>query len=219
MRIIGAPLCWFFAGFNKGFDGLARLYGGFTRRVVRLGVVVLVVYAGLIYVTYDRLMKTPTGPIPQPDREYLIVAVQLPPGSSLSRTDAVIHRAADIIVKRPGVAQSVSFAGFDGATFTNAPNAGVIFVPLQPFEKRVGKGLSSAKIVGDLYQKPGPLTDAFVLVLAPPSVPGIGTGGGAERIRPGPLRPRPARAGGRSLDHRRIGRRPHSGSHSGLHAV
>ena len=180
MRIIGAPLRLFFAGFNAVFDGLSRGYGGLTRRVVRLGAIVLIVYAGLIYVTYDRLAKTPTGLIPQLDRGYLIVAIQLPPGSSLARTDAVVRRAGEIILKRPGVLHSVAFAGFDGATFTNAPNAGVIFVALKPFEERVKDGLGSPRIVGDLYQNLGPLTDAFILVLEPPSVPGIGTGGGLK---------------------------------------
>ena len=99
-----------------------------TRRLVRMGVVVLLVYAGLIYVAYDRLAKTPTGLVPQLDRGYLIAAFQLPPGSSLARTDAVVRQASDIIRKRPGVEHAVAFAGFDGGTFTNAPNSGVIFV-------------------------------------------------------------------------------------------
>ena len=58
----------------------------------------------------------------------------MPPGASLARTDAVIRHASEIILARPGVQNAVAFTGFDGATFTNAPNAGVIFVPLKPFE-------------------------------------------------------------------------------------
>jgi multidrug efflux pump subunit AcrB len=104
----------------------------------------------------------------------------LPPGASLARTDAVIRRASEIILARPGVRNSVAFTGFDGATFTNAPNAGVIFVPLQPFQQRVPPGLTAAKISADLRQQLGQLDDAFVFVLEPPSVPGIGTGGGLK---------------------------------------
>jgi multidrug efflux pump subunit AcrB len=74
----------------------------------------------------------------------------------------------------------VAFTGFDGGTFTNAPNAGVIFVPLKPFEQRVPKGLTSSRILGDLRQQLAQLDDAFVFVLEPPSVPGIGTGGGLK---------------------------------------
>ena len=89
-------------------------YGGVTRRLVRVGGLVLVVYAGLIFLAYDRLAKTPTGLIPQLDRGYLIAAFQLPPGASLQRTDDVIRRASEIILKRPGVEHSVAFVGSTG---------------------------------------------------------------------------------------------------------
>ncbi|MDB5402810.1 MAG: bepG [Rhodopila sp.] len=177
---LGAPLRWFFAGFNWVFDRLSRGYGALTRRLVRVGVIALVVYGGLIYLAYDRLASTPTGLIPQLDRGYLIAAFQLPPGASLARTDAVIREASKIILARPGVQNSVAFTGFDGATFTNAPNTGVIFVPLKPFEQRVPLGLTAARIRADLQQQLAPLSEAFTFVLEPPSVPGIGTGGGLK---------------------------------------
>jgi multidrug efflux pump subunit AcrB len=92
----------------------------------------------------------------------------------------VIRRASEIILQRPGVQNSVAFAGFDGGTFTNAPNTGVIFVPLRPFEERVAKGLTEGKILADLRQQLAQLDDAFAFVLEPASVPGIGTGGGLK---------------------------------------
>ena len=55
-----------------------------------------------------------------------------------------------MLLSRPGVANAVTFAGFDGATFTNAPNAGVVFVPLKPFEERVRAGLTTNQILNDL---------------------------------------------------------------------
>ena len=174
------PLRWFFSGFNWVFDRLSSGYGRLTGRLVRMGAVIILVYAGLIYVAYDRLAKTPTGLVPQLDRGYLIAAFQLPPGASLSRTDSVLRQASGIIMRRPGIEHAVAFAGFDGATFTNAPNAGVIFVVLKPAADRAKAGLGATSIVGDLYQQLGPLTDSFTFVLEPPSVPGIGTGGGLK---------------------------------------
>jgi hydrophobic/amphiphilic exporter-1 (mainly G- bacteria), HAE1 family len=177
---LGTPLRLFFRGFNWSFDRLSAGYAGLARRLVRLGAIMLIVYGGLIFLAYDRLAKTPTGLIPQLDRGYLIAAFQLPPGASLARTDAVIRQAAKIILTRPGVQSSVAFTGFDGATFTNAPNTGVIFVSLKPFEQRVPLGRGAARIRADVEQQLAPLTDAFVFVLEPPSVPGIGTGGGLK---------------------------------------
>jgi hydrophobe/amphiphile efflux-1 (HAE1) family protein len=177
---LGAPVRLFFRGFNRGFEGLSLGYANLTRRLVRIGIIVLAVYAVLIYAAYDLLSRTPTGLIPQLDRGYLIAAFQLPPGASLQRTDRVIRQATDLILKRPGVEHSVAFVGFDGATFTNAPNTGVIFVALKPFEERRGPGLSADAIRADVQAQLAPLRDAFVFVLPPPSVPGIGTGGGLK---------------------------------------
>lgn len=180
VAILGAPLRWFFAGFNWAFGALSHGYAWLTRNLIRVAAVLLVVYAGLLYVTYERLMATPTGLIPQLDRAYFITVFQLPPGSTLKRTDEVVRRASDIIMHRPGVANAVEFVGFDGATFTNAPNTGVVFVGLQPFEQRIASGLTKDMILADLRQQMATLKEAFIFVLEPPSVPGIGTGGGLK---------------------------------------
>src|SRR5439155_7009351 len=128
MRTLTRPITLFFAGFNRMFDWLSRGYGALTRRALRFAVLMLVVYGGLIGLTYLQFTRAPSGFIPPLDRGYYIVAISLPPGSSLERTDQVVRRASDILLSRPGVAHTVSFTGFDGATFTNAPNAGVAFV-------------------------------------------------------------------------------------------
>ncbi len=180
LHTLGTPLRWFFRGFNAMFDALSRFYGAATARMIRVAMLVLVVYGGLIGVTGWQLDKVPTGLIPQLDRGYFIVALQLPPGASLERTDAVIRRASDILQSRPGIKDSIAFVGLDGATFTNAPNAGVIFVRLTDFKERTDKGLTTGGILGDLRRQMFGLGEAFALVIEPPAVPGIGTGGGLK---------------------------------------
>jgi hydrophobe/amphiphile efflux-1 (HAE1) family protein len=175
---VGKPFNAFFSGFNRMFDKLSNGYAGLTRRAVRITTLMLVVYAGLIGLTYFQFARTPSGFIPPLDRAYFITAVTLPPGSSLDRTDAIIRKASEILLSRPGVAHTVTFAGFDGATFTNAPNSGVLFVTLKPFEERVKEKLKTETILNDLRGQMQALREASVLVIPPPSVPGIGTGGG-----------------------------------------
>ena len=82
-------------------------------------------------------METPTGFIPAQDQGYLIGVIQMPPGSSLQRTDAVLREAQKIALANPASAGTVAFAGFDGATFTNAPNTAAMFVTLKPQSERV----------------------------------------------------------------------------------
>lgn len=174
------PVRSFFNGFNRMFDALSRGYGALTGRMIRFAFLVLMVYGGLIGLTAMQINAVPTGLIPQLDRGYLIAAFQLPPGASLERTDAVIRRASDILLSRPGVQNSIAIVGLDGATFTNAPNSGVVFVRLTDFKDRVAKGLTTPGIVADLRRQMFGIGEAFALVIEPPAVPGIGTGGGLK---------------------------------------
>jgi hydrophobe/amphiphile efflux-1 (HAE1) family protein len=173
------PLRGFFNVFNWGFDRLGRGYGWLAGRVVRIAVVMLVAYAGIIAYGLNEFRKAPAGFIPQVDRGYLIVVTQLPPGASLARTDEVHRRAIEIALDTPGVEHGVNFVGFSGATFTNAPNAGAIFLTLEPWEKRSNDPRkSAAAITGALFGKFAAIQDALIFVVQPPPVSGIGNAGG-----------------------------------------
>src|SRR6202008_4357266 len=106
----------------------------------------LVIYARLLGLTAWRLTATPTGFIPDQDQGFLIGVVQLPPGSSLERTEAVINRAREIAYQNPMVVDSGTFAGLDGSTFSPASNAGVMFFRLAPHEDRRGDGEDAASL-------------------------------------------------------------------------
>jgi hydrophobe/amphiphile efflux-1 (HAE1) family protein len=173
------PVTGFFKAFNWGFDRLGNFYGRVTKRVVRYAVIMLFVYVGIIAYGLNEFRKTPAGFIPQIDRGYLIAVIQLPPGASLARTDAVHKRAIDLALSTPGVAHGVNFVGFSGATFTNAPNAGAIFLTLDPWEDRAGDPRkSAAAITGALFGKFAAIQEALILVVQPPPVSGIGNAGG-----------------------------------------
>ena len=139
----------------------------------------LVVYAGVIVFGLNEFRKTPIGFIPQLDRGYLIIITQLPPAASLARTDDVNRRAVDIALKIPGIAHAVNIVGFSGATFTNAPNAGAVFVTLSPFEERAkDPRQTAAAIQGQLFMRLQAIKDGLIFVAAPPPVAGIGNAGG-----------------------------------------
>ncbi|MEL7125458.1 MAG: multidrug efflux RND transporter permease subunit [Pseudomonadota bacterium] len=168
-------------GFNRGFDALARGYGRVVRGLVSswgMLVLCMVAFGGLLGVTYWINTQVPTGFIPEADQGYAIVVVQLPDGAALDRTDAIIQQATDIALETPGVTNAVAFAGFSGATFTNASNQGVIFTTFESFEDREVSGLTANAIVGQLFGRMQSLREAFIIAIAPPSVRGVGTGGG-----------------------------------------
>jgi len=173
-----APVEMFFQAFNRGFDWLADSYGRWVSAILKGRVLMLGVYVLLIAGTLGLLMITPKGFIPNQDRGYVIIAIQLPGGASLARTTEIVKRVENIALATPGIDRAPAFAGFSGATRTISPAAAAIFARFEEWPKRAGRGLTSDKIAANLRQQLGQIDEAFILVISPPSVPGIGTGGG-----------------------------------------
>jgi hydrophobe/amphiphile efflux-1 (HAE1) family protein len=173
------PIHGFFRAFNVSFEALGRGYGWLAGRVVRFAALMLVVYAGVILFGLNEFRKAPIGFIPQVDQGYLIIVTQLPGAASLARTDDVNRRVVEAALQVPGITHAVNFVGFSGATFTNAPNSGAVFVALEPFTERAKDPRKSAPALQlALQQKLSTIQEALVLVVAPPPVRGIGTAGG-----------------------------------------
>ncbi|WP_299777480.1 efflux RND transporter permease subunit [uncultured Roseobacter sp.] len=168
-------------GFNRGFDAVTRGYTRVVRLLVgstAMIVLSLAVFVGLLGATYLVNEQVPTGFIPEADQGYAIVVVQLPDGASLERTDAVMKQATEVALSTPGVTNAVAFAGFSGATFTNATNQGVIFTTFESFEDRAESGTTAGMIIGQLFGRMQSLREAFIIAIAPPAVSGVGNGGG-----------------------------------------
>jgi HAE1 family hydrophobic/amphiphilic exporter-1 len=177
-----APFQIFGRRFNATFENLSERYGRLTSHTVRRVAIMLVIYGVLLGLTAWRFAATPTGFIPAQDQGYYIAVVQLPPGSSLSRTDAVVRRVVNEALDTKGIVHAAAFAGLDGTTFSNAPNAGTIFLPMTPFEDRAKEGVNAQQVLEDLRARLGAIPGANVLVIQPPPVRGIGTGGGWKLI-------------------------------------
>jgi HAE1 family hydrophobic/amphiphilic exporter-1 len=177
-NIFARPIRAFFNGFNRAFEWVSSRYGALTAKLVRISALMLLVYAGLIGLTAYQFVQAPTGFIPQQDQGYLINIIQLPPGASLARTDEVARKVTKMVLATPGIAHAVPIVGLDGATFTTAPNAAVVFTPLDDFKQRAEKGQSAQALITALNTQFAAIQEAFVVSVAPPPVRGIGTTGG-----------------------------------------
>lgn len=165
-------------GFNHRFEKLSHRYGKMTSKALRRLSLLAIIYVGLLAIAGWRLYSTPGGFIPAQDQGYVIVAIQMPAGSSLQRTDELAHKALALARKHPAYQNSVMFAGFDATTFGNSPSAATIFVPLKPFGERD----SADKIAEELQQELRDLNAGTIIVITPPPVRGLGTGGGYKMI-------------------------------------
>ncbi|HZZ44152.1 MAG TPA: multidrug efflux RND transporter permease subunit [Tepidisphaeraceae bacterium] len=170
---------WFFRLFNFGLDKTNGVYVWILRHVVRVSALVILVYIGLVFLTYFGFKRVPIGFIPQQDQGYLIAAVALPDASSIERTDAVLDQMEAIGKATPGVHDTFAVTGFNLLTGTNQTNTGTMFLPLNKFNERAGKPAQAANaLAGHLFGAFSQIKESFALVLSPPPVRGIGQAGG-----------------------------------------
>ena len=168
--------------FNRGFARLSDRYAGLTTWLVARPGSVMVTYAGLIALTAGVFWATPTGFVPAQDQGYFLTVVQLPPGASVARTDAVLQKVASRILPLKGVKGAVMLAGFDGPSQTLAPNAAAAYIPLDSFEDRARAGVTFAGIMDQARKATADINEARLLIIPPPLIQGIGSAGGYRMI-------------------------------------
>ena len=172
------PLNFLSHQFNRMFDTTSNIYAGMVSRIIRVSALSLLLYMGLLVCTWYSFGMVPNGFIPQQDQGYLIVAIRLPDGAALARTDEVTKRVAKIGSEIDGVAHSVGIVGLSGSTFTISPNAAVAFLPLEDAKERAARGRDADTIAADMRSAVASINEAEVFVIPPPPVRGIGRGGG-----------------------------------------
>lgn len=169
---------WLFRPFNRFFERASHGYVGTVARVIRSSGIALLLYAGLMVLTFFGFAHTPTGFVPGQDKQYLVAFAQLPDAASLDRTEDVIKRMSDLALKQPGVESAVAFPGLSINGFTNSPNAGIVFVTLKPFDERKDPSMSAGAIAGALNGQFAGIQEAYMAIFPPPPVQGLGTIGG-----------------------------------------
>ena len=161
--------------FNRCFDTFSAAYGRLTAWMVVRPRRVMLSYCALIMATLGLFWVTPTGFVPPQDQSYLITVVQLPPGASLSRTDAVLQDVSRRLLTIEGVRGTIMLPGYDAASNTNSPNAATAFIPLKPFEERERH---ADAILAEARKVTSDIDGARVMVIPPPLIDGIGSAGG-----------------------------------------
>lgn len=169
---------WLFTPFNKLFDRGSATYTKGVKKLIRMSGIVVIIYVGLLGLTFQQFNATPKGYIPTQDKQYLVSFAQLPDAASLDRTEAVMREMSRIVLEHPGVQSAVAFPGLSINGFTNSSNSGILFVPLKSFEDRPSADLSAEQIANDIRAQFGGIQEAFVAIFPPPPVRGLGSIGG-----------------------------------------
>lgn len=165
----------FFGWFNRGFARTATGYQGVIAKILtRTGryLIIFLLICGVVGWLYVRL---PSSFLPNEDQGYIITNVQLPPGASKSRTEAVLNKVEEYMAKQPGVARTIAVAGFSFSG--NGQNAGLVFVPLKDWSER-GAEDSAEKIAGRAFGALSGIADAIIFPLSPPPIRELGNATG-----------------------------------------
>jgi multidrug efflux pump len=180
--LVNRVMAAFFGAFNWVFDRAINAYGRTVAVLLRISLIALLVYAGLMGMTYLGFQVVPVGFIPDQDKGYLVINAQLPDGASLDRTDKIVTRMSEIArdaEKVPGVWHTIDLPGYSALLGTNISNVGGMFVILKPFEERKGDPeQSSTAIAAKLRQQYRELREARISVFGAPAIDGLGTTGG-----------------------------------------
>jgi len=183
IRPVNAVLGWLFRGFNRLFDQVTNLYGSVVSGILRLSVIVLIAYAGLLATTYWQFTRTPTGFIPQQDKGYLILNVQMPDSASVERTERTMQIIEKIAKDTKGVKHTVGISGQSLILNAKAPNLGSMYIMLDDFDKRRDSNLTADAIAKTLQDEcHQSVRRAIVKTFGAPPVDGLGTTGGFNMI-------------------------------------
>ena len=172
-RWVGRP----FAAFNRVFSRFGDRYSGGIGGTIARAPRLLVIYAALVVVAVVGFRAVAGGYIPTQDKQYLFAILQLPEAATIDRTDVVLRRMGDIAMETPGVANVVQFPGLNAVHFVATPNAGVMFIGLEPHSRRE---LEAADIAARINTRYGQIQEGIAFALMPPPVLGLGNANGIE---------------------------------------
>lgn len=171
---------FFFRWFNSVYEPTEQAYVRVVRLMVKHSGVMVAVALGLVALAGWGLTKIPTGFIPTEDQGYVLVAVQLPDGASLERTERVMDRITQIVIETPGVENAITIGGISALdNSASLANAGMVYVLLEEWGKR-GPGKDLRSIHAGLTKRLGEIGEASALVLIPPPIQGLGLSGGFQ---------------------------------------
>ncbi|MHC4399380.1 MAG: efflux RND transporter permease subunit [Planctomycetota bacterium] len=180
LRPSGEKRFIFFRWFNAGFDRATDGYTFLIRWTVRLIVIVMLVFGGLVFLTGWGFKSLPTGFVPEEDQGYVFVDVQLPDAGSMQRTQEVSQKLDKIFENTPGVADWVSITGYSMLSGTAGSNLAMVAVIFEPWEERTEPHLSQQGILARLRGEFAGVQEAIVFAFVPPAIDGLGAAGGFQ---------------------------------------
>jgi hydrophobic/amphiphilic exporter-1 (mainly G- bacteria), HAE1 family len=175
---IRGPMKYVLLGINQVRDG----YVAVVRRLVRVSVLVFVVVAGALAGSAGILYRTPQAFLPEEDQGAFFVAMQLPEGASINRTDALVQQVESLIRPVPGVEGVLSIVGFNFIDGLASSNNAFFVVRLKPYETRTDPNQSAGAVIAHLRPALSGVEGAIAFPFNLPPILGLGSTGGFQFV-------------------------------------
>lgn len=169
-----------FKWFNNMFDKLTNVYSVIVKQVIRFSLLSILLFGGLIYISYDRFLNMSTSLVPNEDQGMLMIASFNPPGASLNRTEKVATEINNIVSKDKNVDQFIQVIGMDLMTFTQSTSASLGFIKLKTWDERLLETQSAQAIANKFMKEMMATSDGFSLAIVPPPIMGLSLTGGFD---------------------------------------
>jgi multidrug efflux pump len=180
-RLLNFSLGWLFRGFNSAMRFSVTGYEYGVGKLLRVPLLVLTVYGGLLVLTWYGFTSLPSGFIPTQDKGYLVCSVQLPDAASSERTLKTLQKVERITLETAGVRAVNAIAGNSFQLGARASNFCSMFIILDEFEERQTAELGASAIQESLLkQYAAEIPEATVTINPPPAVSGVGRAGGLK---------------------------------------
>ena len=170
----------FHASFNAAYDVTLKKYKKSVLFFIHKRVLSFLIVAGSIVALFLLMKITPTGMVPNEDTGTVFAAVNLTPGTSKERTEAVMQQIDSLVAANPAVKSRTSITGY---SFMGGQgnSYGTSIIKLKDWSERQGEGMSSDDVVGALTMQTRQLVkDGQVMLFAPPMITGYGASNGFE---------------------------------------
>ncbi|SHE59546.1 hydrophobic/amphiphilic exporter-1, HAE1 family [Arenibacter palladensis] len=174
-----SPIKRFYTLFNRGFNATIDKYGKSLQFLYRKKFVSVILLIIAIIGIYWASTTTPTGFVPNEDRGIIFANIELPPGASLDRTDAVARKLFDKIDGMDGIV-AVNFIKGRSIISGSGSNFGFGIIKLKDWSERKDEALSAQAITGKLFGIAATIPEANVIFFSPPSIRGFGNSAGFE---------------------------------------
>jgi len=172
---------WPIRKFNQFFDWSTRVFVIFTRQTIKLWFFALLLFGGLLYLTYTIMEKTPSGLVPSEDKGALMVLTYMMPSTSLGESSKITDGIEKDLLANPNIVSTGAITGIDLITFAFKTDAAIMFAKLKPWDERKAPNQSSQALAGQLMgQFMTTNKDAFVIPVNPPPIMGMSATGGFE---------------------------------------